>query len=271
MQSKSESKPFLRWAGGKRWFTKHLKDILGELEFNSYHEPFLGGGSVFFKLNNSKKAYLSDLNEDLISTYIEVRDNVTGVIQYLQSFNNTEEFYYQLRSAEPKSDKSWRAARFIYLNQTSFNGIYRVNLKGVYNVPYGHRTKDFIQKDLLEQASKKLKGVYLFAGQFEKALSNIKKNDLVFLDPPYTITHNDNGFLKYNQKLFSESDQIRLSTFIDQVKSKGAYYILTNAAHKRVKEIFDKGDRSIELSRASLIGGKEANRGKYAELIVTNV
>ncbi len=262
--------PFLRWAGGKRWFLKYLDQFTGTTKFNNFHEPFLGSGAVFLESKFSKKAYLSDLNKELIETYIAVRDEVENIICELRKFKNTEEDYYKIRESKFKSDYK-RAAKFIYLNQTSFNGIYRVNLKGEYNVPFGFRNKDFFEPQNLRAVSKILEKAVIDSSDFSIVTSRIKKNDLVFLDPPYTVSHNNNGFIKYNQKLFSLDDQYRLSALIDIIKNKEAYYILTNAAHSKIEEIFGKGDKQTKLKRASLIGGLNANRGKYEELIITNI
>ncbi len=271
LPTNTSTKPFLRWAGGKNWLLKYLKEIIVDFEFNNYHEPFLGGGSVFFFLPKGKKTYLSDWNIDLINAFVQVRDNVNDIIKLMETYQNTSEFYYEMRAHNSDSDIT-RASQFIYLNQTSFNGIYRVNLKGQYNVPYGNRKKHFLDQDALLNASKKLKGVHLRSQHFYDSLKNIKQGDLVFLDPPYTITHNNNGFFKYNEKkgLFTENDQYQLAEFISQVKNIGAYYILTNAAHYRIKEIFNL-DTPIELTRACIIGGKDANRGNYNEYLFTNI
>lgn len=268
--SEGNATPFLRWAGGKTWFIKELDTILNGLNFTNYHEPFLGGGAIFFAINPPKKVFLNDSNYDLIQTYECIRDNVEGVISELRKFENTEECYYLVRNTKYKSSLK-RAARFIFLNQTSFNGIYRVNLKGEYNVPFGFRKKEFLDPDNLMLVSERLKAAILGSGDFELCIKNIKKDDLVFLDPPYTITHNNNGFFKYNQKLFSENDQYRLSRMIDKIKEKKAFYILTNAAHEKVKEIFDKGDTILDFKRASLIGGINSKRGKYEEMVITNI
>lgn len=263
--------PFLRWAGGKTWFIKHLQNYLPKNGFNNYHEPFLGGGSVFFSLQ-TKKSFLSDLNEDLILTYKEIRDNVNGVINELIRFKNTEKDYYMVRDIQKFSTPSEKAARFIFLNQTSFNGIYRVNLSGKYNVPYGFRTKNFYQPENLLSASAALKNSEIFACDFTRILPNIHEGDLVFLDPPYTVSHYNNGFIKYNSKLFSEQDQKKLSQLIHDIKEIGAFYIMTNADHYLVHEIFEENrDQYKTEERASLIGGKHSKRGIYHEAIYSNI
>jgi DNA adenine methylase len=265
-----EAIPFLRWAGGKKWLIKEIESVLNGKSFTNYHEPFLGGGAVFFYLKPYGTAFLNDLNAQLIETYLCVKSDVEGVIKELNKFENTEKCYYEIRAKKYQNELR-KAARFIFLNQTSFNGIYRVNLNGEYNVPFGYRERAVFDPENLRLASKGLTNTILSSGDFDSCLHNIKKNDLVFLDPPYTITHNDNGFFKYNQKLFSEKDQYRLADMIDQIKKKNAFYILTNAAHNKVKAIFDKGDKLIELKRASLVGGKNATRGKYKEIMITNI
>ena len=266
----NNTKPFLRWAGGKNWLIKHLDNLIPRNGFNNYHEPFLGGGSVFLSLSPQKKAYLSDLNEDLINTYIAIKNDPNNIIKILETYLNTKDFYYSIRE-QKFTDQYEKAAQFIYLKQTSFNGIYRVNLKGKYNVPYGFRKKEFLEPEVLYKVSAALKNSILFSGDFSLIKSNIKKNDFVFLDPPYTVSHNENGFIKYNQNLFSLDDQIRLSNLIEVIKRKDAYYLLTNAAHSTILKIFEKGDLLIPIERASLIGGKNAIRGQITEYIFTNV
>lgn len=273
MHSLSKSnivKPFLRWAGGKTWLIKHLNQILFDKEFNNYHEPFLGGGAIFFALAPKNASYLSDANAELVNTYLQIRNSPITVIAELKTYKNTSDFYYYLRN-KVVDEPIEQAAKFIYLNQTSYNGLYRVNQQGVYNVPYGQRTKDFLEEEKLLQASRRLQQSTITHGDFTNIAERIQKGDLVFLDPPYTVSHNNNGFIKYNQNLFSLEDQYRLSKFIDYIKSIGAFYLLTNAAHKTILEIFDKGDRMMQLDRASLIGGEKANRGRVSEYIFTNI
>jgi DNA adenine methylase len=266
----SKTKPFLRWAGGKNWLIKHLETILPNTQFNNYHEPFLGGASMFLSLGHDHQSFLSDLNKELIETYITLKESPEELIQELQSYKNNEKFYYKIRKSKT-SDQIKKAARFIYLNQTSYNGIFRVNLKGEYNVPYGFRTKDFCEPSVLRNVSTKLKNCHFRNCDFADIQTNISHNDLVYLDPPYTVSHSNNGFIKYNQKLFSLEDQYKLSLFIDTLKAKGAYYVLSNAYHPKIREIFHKNDTIFELQRASLIGGKKATRGQIKEFIFTNL
>ena len=268
-ESTDNCKPFLRWAGGKRWLIKHLDQFLPQNDFNTYHEPFLGGGAIFFYLKPDN-SYLSDLNPLLIEAYQELKENVEEVIDELSNFRNTKECYYDTRKRKFRKSAK-RAAQFIYLNQTSFNGIFRVNLKGEYNVPFGYRTKNFFEPQNLRKVSEALKNSKLRDCNFLDTLNDIKKNDLVFLDPPYTVTHNNNGFIKYNDKLFDLKKQYELSEYIDEIKERGAYYILTNAAHDVIKKIFTKENDIVRrISRVSLIGGLNAKRGKYEEYIFTN-
>jgi DNA adenine methylase len=263
--------PLLRWVGGKRWLLPRLVELIGRTEIQNYHEPFAGGAAVFFGLDLAGKSYLSDLNAELIGTYAAIRDEPDEVWRFLRGYRNTEEAYYRARGSSPRKSAS-RAARFIFLNHTSFNGIYRVNLAGEYNVPYGFRESFNIpRRDALRDASKKLQSASLVSGDFDVALENVGPGDLVFLDPPYTVAHNNNGFIKYNDKLFSFADQHRLSDMIDAIREIGAYYVLTNAAHVSIAELFDKGDRRIDTNRKNAIGGINSVRGIATEYLFTNL
>lgn len=264
--------PFVRWAGGKTWLISYIPQILGDLHFEHYHEPFLGGGAIFFSLEHRKKAYLSDANPRLINTYLQVRDNPEELIEYFIEMTNDEASYYRIREDFCDENSPENAARFLFLNQTSFNGLFRVNREGRYNVPYGFRNNWAYDPNRIRSASEKLRNTRISVGDFETNKYRIKENDLVFLDPPYTVSHNNNGFIAYNQKLFSLEDQQRLKRFIEYIKRKGAYYILTNAAHETIREIFlTSGDRLITLQRNSLIGGKNASRSAISEYIFTNI
>jgi DNA adenine methylase len=262
---------FLRWAGGKTWFIPHFHELVRGLQFNRYFEPFLGGASIYFSLDGNHKAYLSDINDDLINAYIALRDSPNRVISLLKEYSNDEKMYYEIRESKPKSTVQ-RAARFIYLNFNSYNGLYRVNNMGEYNVPYGFRVASMDFQKLV-QFSNKLKECDLRSGDFEITKNEIRARDLIFLDPPYTVSHipAENGFIKYNAKLFSLDSQERLGCYIDHIKRCDAYYILTNDAHDKIKQIFDKGDRLIPLTRSCMIGGTNAVRGDVNEYLFTNI
>ena len=260
--------PFLRWAGGKNWLVQRIKDSFDINSFSSYHEPFVGGGAMLFHLHPSK-AYISDANEQLMSTYIMVRDNIDDVIEVIKKFGIGESAYYTVRGTKT-CDPIEKAAQFIYLNQMSFNGIYRVNSEGDYNVPWGKRMNYHFDYENLRNVSQYLRHVIIQSMDFEECICRVRKNALVFLDPPYTHSKIENGFIQYNQKTFTLQDQQRLSVMIDKIKTRGAYYILTNADHEVIRGVFDKGDRMIPIIRNSGIGGRNAQRGKYEECIFTN-
>lgn len=271
-KTNAAAEPFVRWAGGKSWLVSYISKLIRGLEIEHYHEPFLGGGAVFFSLEHRRKSYLSDSNPRLVNAYIQVRDNPHEVLRFLSELKNTESDYYRIRSELTNENTAENAARFIFLNQTSYNGLYRVNRAGAYNVPYGFRKNWNCNPQLILNAGRYLQRTRIAQGDFETNKYRIKENDLVFLDPPYTVSHNNNGFIAYNQKLFSLEDQIRLRGFIDYIKRKGAFYILTNAAHEKVREIFSiRGDRLIELQRLSLIGGINAERKPITEFVFTNI
>ncbi len=261
----------LRWAGGKRWLLPVIEDLLEGVDIATYHEPFLGGASVFLGLPKPDKAYLRDTNKELIEAFRVIRDEPDALAGRVIEYKNDEDTYYKVRASRPK-DKLERAARFIYLNHTSYNGIYRVNLKGIYNVPFGGRASPQIPTaNHLRDISVRLKRARLDVGDFEGVLKRVRTGDLVFLDPPYTVAHNHNGFVKYNQRLFSYDDQKRLSGLVDEIKRRHAFYILTNAAHESIEILFNKGDRLMETSRRNSIGGANAARGRATEYLFTNL
>lgn len=270
-----QAQPFLRWTGSKRWFiTEHLEEMLPS-SFNNYFEPFLGAGSVFFYLmnkegKNNHEFYLSDSNEELMNSYYQIQNNPTRLIKNLGELINSKDEYYKIRSSKTRSDIA-RAARFIYLNRTSFNGIYRVNSNNEYNVPYGNRTKvDVVTKDLLVKVNKSLQGVNLKSSGFYNIQQNIKEGDLVFLDPPYTVAHENNGFIEYNQRLFSWTDQKRLKILIERIIERGAYFILTNASHPSIMDLYGGLGTIKKVSRPCKVGGRLKTRGFYNEVIIYN-
>ena len=179
-------KSFLRWAGGKSWFIDYFANLTKNIQINHYHEPFLGGAAVFFSLQTNRRSYLSDLNEELVNAYISVRDNPMEVIEAVKRFGNGKDEYYRVRNLNLENEIE-KAARFIYLNHTSYNGIYRVSKTGKYNVPYGKIDDWKINEQTILAASRKLRNTNIKCGDFTCNKKSIKPGDLFFLDPPYKL------------------------------------------------------------------------------------
>ncbi|MDC6362555.1 MULTISPECIES: DNA adenine methylase [Flavobacteriaceae] len=263
--------PFLRWTGSKKWFVKKGIEKFIPKKFLGYHEPFLGCGAIFFHLNPNGNVYLNDLNDELINAFVEIQKGPQAVISSLKKFKNSEEDYYRIRSMKCRTDHT-KAARFIYLNRTAFNGIYRVNPKGGFNVPYGRRKNvDLITESNLIKVHHKLQGVELSSNDFYSQLKNVRKDDLVYLDPPYTVAHENNGFIAYNSKLFSLEDQERLVEMVRKINEIGAYYILSNAEHPTIRSYYRGVGEIYSVERPSIVGGRTKTRRNYKELIITNV
>ena len=242
--------PLLKWPGGKRRLVKFILPLVPE-EFNHYYEPFLGSGALFFAIR-PQRASLSDRNLDLISTYGQVRNNPEAVIKQLQKLRNSEKNYYAVRSSVPKSE-SERAARLIYLCSLSFNGIHRVNLKGTFNVPYGYKTHlKPCEPEKIHAASAVLKRARIECQDFETAVAGAREGDLIYLDPPYTTAHSNNGFLKYNAKIFTWEDQKRLAEVARELARRGCVVIVSNADHLSIRGLYT--DFSVlKIDRFSII------------------
>jgi DNA adenine methylase len=256
--------PLLKWPGGKRNLLDHILPLIPRC-FDRYFEPFFGGGALYFALQ-PKKAYLSDKNADLIHAYLQVRNRPEAVIRKLRKLRNNEKDYYAIRSIVPRSDAA-RAARLIYLITLAFNGIYRVNLKGEFNVPYGYKTHlDPCDAERIREASRLLKGAVMRDWDFEKALSRAEKSDLVYLDPPYTVAHGNNGFIKYNAKIFSWEDQVRLARVAKEVAAKGCTVVVSNADHFSIRGLYD-GFSTITIERNSVMAASSGFRSRITECI----
>lgn len=270
MEKPKHIRPFLRWAGGKSWLVKLIGEQIAQLDFNSYHEPFLGGGALALSLPETKRKYLSDKNERLIEAYCAIQENVEEVIKQLKKLQNNKETYYFIRNKKFRSSLK-KAVQFLYLNKTSFNGIYRVNQNGEYNVPFGYRKVKTCDPAHLRIVSNHLRNCALFSGDFEKSLRYIRKNDLVFIDPPYNLSDKSNPFFQYNEQGFDNADIERLIKYINAIKVKGAKYIMTNLYNKKVIETFGEIDIIHKVQRADAIGGKNAYRGQIWEAVYTNI
>lgn len=259
--------PFLRWAGGKRWLVRNHPEVW-PAHYNNYIEPFLGSGAVYFHLR-PRKAVLNDSNGGLMETYQAIKDNYLLVLRYLKEHNrkHNTEYYYRIRGFRPQSPYT-RAARFIYLNRTCWNGLYRVNSNGDFNVPIGTKERVLIDGEDFSSVSDVLKNASLHSVDFEKIIDMSKGGDLLFVDPPYTVKHNNNSFVQYNERLFSWSDQLRLAQSLRKAKRRGVRVICTNANHESIKDLYSSEFETKELSRNSLISGNPQKRGKYKELLI---
>lgn len=259
-------KPIIKWAGGKRWLLNDPMFALPKFT-GRYIEPFVGGGAVFFHLAPTA-AIISDANERLIATYKSIRDDWRSVQSSLAEFHtqHSKDFYYEERAREHSSSHLC-AAQFLYLNRTCFNGLYRENLKGQFNVPIGTKTQVVLPDDDFEQASKILSRADIRAGDFEAVVAEAVEGDLVFLDPPYTTAHNTNGFVKYNQKIFTWDDQKRLMKAICGAKLRGARVVLTNADHESIHELYVELGAPTVVSRPSVISGSAISRRATTEAL----
>src|SRR3569833_99185 len=234
-----KAKPFLKWAGGKTQLINELTRFIPS-DYNTYVEAFLGGGALFFHLK-PERAILSDINPELINCYQVVRDNVEELILALRRFTNTEDFYYQIRAIDISlaSDVE-RAARFIFLNKTCFNGLYRENRNGDFNVPYGkNKTANLCDEDRLYAAHFALANAKLICADYKTVLRRyVQHNDFVFLDPPYVPAGGFSDFQRYTKDCFYDSDHIELRNEFNRLTRIGAKIILTNSNTEFVKELY---------------------------------
>lgn len=246
-------KPFLKWPGGKRWLTTYIKPLIANKRFQRYFEPFLGGGALFFALSPSN-ATLSDINIELIMTYQQVRDQPDKLIASLQKIPVNRGTYNKIRIQKPTSTLD-RAVRFLYLNRTAFGGVYRLNAKGNFNVPFGggQRTPAPLWEDgLLIAASRALLNARIIYADFKEIMQVVGRGDLVYCDPTYTVSHNNNGFIRYNEKNFSWEDQKELAKAVRKAAEKGSMVIVSNACTDDIKKLY-RGAKSVKLKRMSLV------------------
>jgi DNA adenine methylase len=267
----TQAEPFLKWAGGKRLLLAQLlQHIPSPAHGSRYFEPFLGGGAVFFSVG-PERASLSDINSELIETYEVVRDSVEALIEALSSIAYSKEMYYKVRTSRPRSAIG-RAARFIYLNKTCFNGLFRVNMKGEFNVPFGQHgpNLEICNRSQLRAASAMLARSVLISEDFEAAVSQARSGDVVYFDPPYIVSHNNNGFVEYNAKVFSWADQRRLARISCDLVDRGVVVVVSNADHQAIHELYCRSGHleARHLHRWSTIAGKANKRIKTTELVL---
>jgi DNA adenine methylase len=255
-------RPFLRWPGGKRELAPSILPLCPP-SFGTYFEPFVGSGAVFFALGPAR-ANLSDINSELINAFTVVRDRVEDLIFGLEELRQNAKTYYRIRSEAPQTELD-RAIRFTYLNRTAFNGIWRVNRDGAFNVPYGHRPrKDLVKAEKLRLASRSLSKVKLNTIGFEAAFKKVREGDLVYVDPPYTVKHENNGFRRYNEALFSWKDQETLASVAVRAAERGAHIIVSNASHPLVRALY-RDFREVKLNRSSRLAADISARTTVKE------
>jgi DNA adenine methylase len=258
--------PFLKWAGGKQWLAAALAPLVPKGA--RYYEPFLGGASLFFAAL-PRQAYLSDVNQDLVQTYEALRDSPETILRHLRGWRYTKKMYYATRRATFRGSAK-QAARFIFLNRTCWNGLYRVNAEGQFNVPIGRfKRPRLFDRRILLGASAALKGAHLLASDFEKALEGARARDFVYLDPPYTVKHDNNGFLRYNQRLFTWNDQERLGRVAVRLAARGCRVVVTNAHHPSIRSLYPDF-HATTLRRQSMLAGDAAERGTVREVLLSS-
>lgn len=276
----STPKPFVKWAGGKRQLipdlTKHLPQ-----KFDTYFEPFLGGGALLFHLLYKKpdlKCQVSDLNSDLILSYVTIRDKINEVIKSLQNhsekyFKDSKSYYYSVRESSPKSQIE-KVSRLLFLNKTCFNGLYRVNSKGKFNVPLGRYTNpNIVNKDNLFAVNQVLRSenISIKCRDFSSIIHDVKKGDFIYFDPPYQPVSKTANFTSYTNKDFTYQDLKRLAKLSEKLDSKGCMVMLSNSNSEKVQELFpsSKWDvEEIEVNRA--INSDSNNRTGHSELLIKN-
>jgi len=259
--------PLLKWAGGKRWLSDELIAAFPD-KIKRYYEPFLGGAAVFFALR-PRRATLSDSNSELINCYQQVQQHPELVLKSLNKLRNSEANYYRVREASPEEPID-RAARLLFLTTLSFNGIYRQNLAGVFNVPYGKKTHvNPADATRLLAASEALQTVRLKCSDFEEATQGAGRGDLVYLDPPYTVAHGNNGFVKYNAKIFSWDDQIRLACIARRLSDRGCFVFVSNADHISIRNLYKDFQLRV-VERQSKIAATAKHRKQISECLFFN-
>ncbi len=265
------ARPVIKWAGGKWALMSALQRYLPPLgRIRHYYEPFVGGAAMFFCLQPGR-ASLSDTNAELINMYTVVRDQVSELIEALGQHVNAKDYFYQVRAQDPTMlAPVERAARLIYLNKTCYNGLYRVNRKGQFNVPFGNYKKpNFCDVANLEAASIALHGVRLQTADYESALCNAGQGDFVYFDPPYQPVSKTASFTSYTDTPFGPTEQAELARVMRRLTERGCYVMQSNSDTPLIRELYvDFRIETIFANRA--INSKASARGPVNELVITN-
>jgi len=266
-----KSKPFIKWAGGKSKILPQMAKLFPPKDqINRYFEPFLGGGAVFFHLQHPK-SFLSDTNEELVELYETVKNNVEKLIKALKPHKNEHDYFYEIRAQNPANlSPIERAARFVYLNKTCFNGLYRVNSKGGFNVPFGrYKNPPICDIEGLRAASAALQHAKITQGDFQSVLVKAKTTDFIYFDPPYQPLNKTSSFTSYTSGGFGEKEQRQLAELYRELSNRGCFVMLSNSDTPLIRELYkDFTINEIQASRA--INSNGTGRGKITELLVIN-
>lgn len=271
--------PVVKWVGGKRQLLPEIKKYSPK-KFNTYFEPFVGGGAVLFELQ-PKQAIVNDINKELINLYSVIQNNVDELIEKLsdtKKYSNTSECYYKVRELdrEPKKYNKLtgvdRAARILYLNKTCYNGLYRVNSMGEFNSPFGsYKNPNIINSITLKAVSKYFNesNIKFLNGDFEKTVKTAKKGDFVYFDPPYAPISKTSNFTGYNENGFGENEQIRLKKLCDILDKKGVKFLLSNSDCDFIKKLY-KDYNIVTIKAKRTINSNANNRGSISEVLIRN-
>ncbi|KRN75657.1 hypothetical protein IV73_GL000149 [Weissella kandleri] len=273
-------KPFVKWAGGKRQLLEDIEYFLPK-GIKNYYEPFVGGGAVFLSMQ-FKNTTINDFNSELTNAYMVVKNNVEELIEVLRMHqnNNSSDYYYSVRAwdrnyeIDKKTDIE-RAARFIYLNKTGFNGLFRVNSQGQINVPYGsYKNPAIVNEDILRADSRYLNenNIKILNGDYAEALKGVQRGDFVYLDPPYApVSEDKNSFVGYTLNGFGFEEQQRLLSIFDELTKKGVYAMMSNSSVPAIHDLYKKYAKTTAIVGATRnINSKSSGRNKVDEVIVMN-
>lgn len=261
-------RPFIKWAGGKRQLLPELRRYVPE-RFGRYFEPFVGGGALFFELQ-PRAAVLTDVNERLIRTYRGVRDDVERVIALLERYPHDEKFFYELREVDIDACTDVEvAAWFIYLNKVGFNGLYRVNRRNRFNVPFGrHKNPTICDVATLRACSAALASASLEVADFEAAVASAGPGDLVYFDPPYVPLSETSSFTSYTSDKFGWAAQVRLRDLALELKQRGVHVLLSNSSADLVRDLYRPSFTTTEVLATRLVNSKVSRRGAVTELVI---
>lgn len=271
-------KPFLKWAGGKRQLMSEIKNNMPK-KYKKYYEVFIGGGALLFELQPSQ-AVINDTNQQLINCYKVIRDHPEELIEDLRTHKNEEDYFYKIRGIDRHS-KDYenlsliqQASRIIYLNKTCYNGLFRVNSQGQFNVPFGsYKNPNIVNEPVIIAVSKYLKEkkIDIRNDDFEKALETAKKDDFIYLDPPYDPVSDTASFTGYDVNGFSKDEQVRLKKVVDSLHKKGCKILLSNSYTDFIKELYSESCyQQIPVFATRAINSKGNKRGKVDEILIKN-